>query len=137
MNFCIAVLLVLNSFPGKVELEDDMEEVTQDLYDYMAHLTDYYYSTEDYYYDNVTATPATYVYELDSYEVNTLGDVDWEKWFPVGNAATEISGVPDKNAPGDSRDAEDSQGSQESFGSSLQCHLTLIILLLSFLGLLL
>ncbi|XP_032938738.1 uncharacterized protein LOC117008779 isoform X2 [Catharus ustulatus] len=73
MNFCIAVLLVLHSLPGKVELEDDLEEMAQDLYDYMAHLSNYYdstYSTEDYYYDNITATPATYVYDLESYEVS-------------------------------------------------------------------
>lgn len=98
---------------------------------------------------------------------STIGEVDWEKWFSEENSTTQISGIPDKNAPGDSRDAEDSQvgacqlmssatgfqhikmwdfgtdlfslthqDSQESFGSSLQCHLTLIILL-SFLGLLL
>lgn len=30
------------------------------------------YSTEDYYYDNITATPATYVYELESYEVSWI-----------------------------------------------------------------
>lgn len=113
-----------------------MEEIAQDLYDYMAHLSNYYYSTEDYYYDNITATPATYMYELDSYETSTFGEVDWDKLFPEKNSTTKISGIPDTNAPGDSRDAEDSQDSQESFGSSLQCHLTLIILL-SFLGLLL
>ncbi|XP_041883429.1 uncharacterized protein LOC121664264 [Corvus kubaryi] len=136
MNFCIAVLLVLHSLPGKAEVEDDVEEIAQDLYDYMAHLSNYYYSTEDYYYDNITATPATYVYELDSYETSTLGEVDWDKLFPEENSTTKISGRPDTNAPGDSRDAEDSQDSQESFGSSLQCHLSLIVLL-SFLGLLL
>lgn len=139
------VVLLLS---GKAEVEDDMEEIAQDLYDYVAHLSEkclfesiftifhkprervgitrarkgfvrivqvnlsllkwkswaitttdmgegltpcwtdvpnhhsatspgavsipgnYYYSTEDYYYDNITATPATYVYELDSYEVS-------------------------------------------------------------------
>ncbi|XP_053856880.1 uncharacterized protein LOC128820256 [Vidua macroura] len=136
MNFCIAVLLVLQSLPGKAELEDDMEEIAQDLYDYMAHLSNYYSSTEDYYYDNITATPATYVYEFDSYETSTIGYMDWEKLFPEENATTEVSGFPDTNAPGDSRDAKDSQDFQESLGSSLQGHLTLIILL-SFLGLLL
>lgn len=30
----------------------------------------YYYTTEDYYYDNITATPATYMYELDPYDVS-------------------------------------------------------------------
>ncbi|KAM4880275.1 uncharacterized protein FYW23_013978 [Sylvia borin] len=136
MKFCIAVLLVLHSLPGKAEVEDDREEIAQDLYDYMAHLSNYYYSTEDYYYDNITATPATYIYELESYETSTTGEVDWEKWFLEGNATTNISGLPDTKASGDSRDAEDSQDSQESFGSSLQSQLILIILL-SFLGLLL
>ncbi|RMB90728.1 hypothetical protein DUI87_32993 [Hirundo rustica rustica] len=113
MNFYIAVLLVLHSLPGN-----------------------YYYSTEDYYYDNITATPATYMYELDSYETSTAGEVDWGKWFAEENATTKISGLPDTNAPGVSRDAENSQDSWESLGSSLQSQLTLIILL-SFLGLLL
>ncbi|XP_015505775.1 uncharacterized protein LOC107214681 isoform X2 [Parus major] len=136
MNLCIAVLLLLHSLTGKAEVQDDMEEMTQDLYDYMAHLSNYYYSTEDYYYDNITATPATYMYELDTYETSTIGEVDWEKWFPVENATTMISGLPDTNAPGDSRDVDNSQDSQESLGPSLQGHLTLIILL-SFLSLLL
>ncbi|XP_039566075.1 uncharacterized protein LOC120502590 isoform X2 [Passer montanus] len=136
MNFCIAVLLVLQSLPGKAEVKDDMEEIAQDLYEYLAHLSDEYYSTEDYYYDNITATPGTYVYEFDSYETNTIGDMDWEKWLSEENATTEVSGSPDTSAPGVSRDAKDSQDFQESLGSSLQGHLTLIILL-SFLGLLL
>ncbi|KAM7028967.1 uncharacterized protein M8220_014111 isoform 1-T3 [Acridotheres tristis] len=136
MNFCFAVLLVLHSLPGKAELEDDLEEIAQDLYDYMAHLSNYYYSTEDYYYDNITATPATYMYELDSNETSTFGDIDWEKFFAEENSTTEVSRLPDTNAAGDSKDAEDSQDFQESFGSPLQGHLTLIILL-SFLGLLL
>ncbi|TRZ09914.1 hypothetical protein HGM15179_017213 [Zosterops borbonicus] len=136
MNFCIAVLLVLHSLPGKAEVEDDLEEIVQDLYDYMAHLSNYYYSTEDYYYDNITATPATYIYELDSYETSTNGEIDWEKWLLEQNITTNISGLPDANAPGDSRDAKDSRDFQESLGSSLQSQLTLIILL-SFLGLLL
>lgn len=32
----------------------------------------YNYSTEDYYYENITATPATYMYELDSYGVSCI-----------------------------------------------------------------
>ncbi|CAN8206887.1 unnamed protein product [Coccothraustes coccothraustes] len=136
MNFCIAVLLVLQSLPGKAEVEDDTEEIASDLYEYVAHLSNYYYSTEDYYYDNITATPATYVYEFDSYETNTTGEMDWENWFPEWNDTTMVPGLPDTNAPGDSRDAKDSQDFQGSLGSSLQSHLTLIILL-SFLGLLL
>nr|XP_030147234.3 uncharacterized protein LOC115498426 [Taeniopygia guttata] len=136
MRVCIAVLLVLQSLPGKAELQDDMEEIAQDLYDYMAHLSNYYSSTEDYYYDNITATPATYVYEFDSYEANTIGYVDWDKLFPEENATTKVPEVPNTKAPGDSRDAKDSQDFQESLGSSLQGHLTLTILL-SCLGLLL
>ncbi|KAM3657072.1 uncharacterized protein VK521_014509 isoform 1-T2 [Ammospiza maritima maritima] len=147
MNFCIAVLLVLQSLPGKAEVEDE-EEIAPDLFEYMTHLSDYYYSTEDYYYDNATATPATYVYEFDSYETNTTGDIDYDKFFPEWNDTIELSGLPDTNAPGDAKDtpgnakdtprgAKDSQDfHQESLGSSLQGHLTLIILL-SFLGLLL
>lgn len=44
----------------------------------------YYYSTEEYYYDNTTATPATYVYEFDSYEVS---------WYSTKNQVflTQIS----------------------------------------------
>lgn len=76
------------------------------------------------------------MYEFDSNETSTFGDIDWEKFFSEENATTKIPGLPDRNAPVDSRDAEDSQDSHESFGSSLQGHLTLIILL-SFLGLLL
>ncbi|XP_030821182.1 uncharacterized protein LOC115913342 [Camarhynchus parvulus] len=132
MNFCIAVLLVLQSLPGKAEVEDE-EEIAPDLFEYMTHLSNYYYSTEDYYYDNTTATPATYVYEFDSYETNITGDMDYEQLFPEWNATTEVSGLPDTNAPGDAKDTQDFQ---ESLGSSLQGHLTLIILL-SFLGLLL
>ncbi|XP_032938737.1 uncharacterized protein LOC117008779 isoform X1 [Catharus ustulatus] len=112
MNFCIAVLLVLHSLPGKVELEDDLEEMAQDLYDYMAHLSNYYdstYSTEDYYYDNITATPATYVYDLESYETSTFGDIDWEKWFSEENDTTTTSGLPNTNSSGDARDAKDTQ----------------------------
>ncbi|XP_005497122.2 uncharacterized protein LOC102071860 [Zonotrichia albicollis] len=139
MNFCIAVLLVLQSLPGKAEVEDE-EEIAPDLFEYMTHLSDYYYSTEDYYYDNVTATPATYVYEFDSYETNTTGDIDYDKFFPEWNDTIELSGLPDINAPGDAKatpgDAKDTQDFQESLGSSLQGHLTLIILLSS-LGLLL
>ncbi|RLV86179.1 hypothetical protein DV515_00015959 [Chloebia gouldiae] len=136
MRFCMALLLLLQSLPGKAELQDDIEEIAQDLYDYMAHLSNYYSSTEDYYYDNITATPATYVYEFDSYEANVTEYVDWEKLFSEEHVTTEVPQVPDTNAPGDSRDAKDSQDFQESLGLSLQGHLTLIILL-SFLGLLL
>ncbi|KAL9822988.1 uncharacterized protein GJ701_015837 isoform 2-T2 [Geothlypis trichas] len=139
MNFCIAVLLVLQSLPGKAEVEDE-EEIAPDLFEYMTHLSNYYYSTEEYYYDNTTATPATYVYEFDSYETNFTGDIDYEELFPEWNATTEVSGLPDTNASGDAKDtpgsAKDTQDFQGSLGSSLQGHLTLIILL-SFLGLLL
>ncbi|XP_077048001.1 uncharacterized protein LOC143696197 isoform X2 [Agelaius phoeniceus] len=140
MNFCIAVLLVLRSLPGKAEVEDDTEEMAPDLFEYMTHLSNYYYSTEDYYYDNTTATPATYVYEFDSYETNITEDLDYEKFLREWNATSEVSGLPDTNAPGDAKDtpgdAKDTQDFQESLGSSLQGHLTLIILL-SFLALLL
>ncbi|XP_077048000.1 uncharacterized protein LOC143696197 isoform X1 [Agelaius phoeniceus] len=216
MNFCIAVLLVLRSLPGKAEVEDDTEEMAPDLFEYMTHLSEkclffksiftishepqqrvgitragkgfigavqthlsctggnkpghggrtqlspcwtgvpsahsatspgavsisgnYYYSTEDYYYDNTTATPATYVYEFDSYETNITEDLDYEKFLREWNATSEVSGLPDTNAPGDAKDtpgdAKDTQDFQESLGSSLQGHLTLIILL-SFLALLL
>ncbi|XP_017694857.1 PREDICTED: uncharacterized protein LOC108509787 isoform X2 [Lepidothrix coronata] len=127
MNFFIAALLVLQFAPGNAEVEDDEEEITQFLFDYAARYSDYLYSTGDYYYDNTTGMPTPYTFEMDSYETNTIGD--YGQWFPQEDATTKISGIPDTDAPGDSRNAKDSQDFWESAGSPLQSHLPLVTLL--------
>ncbi|XP_032568756.1 uncharacterized protein LOC116799617 [Chiroxiphia lanceolata] len=127
MNFFIAALLVLQFVPGNAEVEDDEEEITQFLFDYAARYSDYLYSTGDYYYDNTTGMPTPYTFEMDSYETNTIGD--FGQWFPQEDATTKISGIPDTDAPGDSRNAKDSQDFWESAGPPLQCHVPLVTLL--------
>lgn len=42
-------------------------------------------------------------------QTNTTGELDWENWFPEWNATTNVPGLPDTDAPRDSRDAKDSQ----------------------------
>ncbi|XP_027558603.1 uncharacterized protein LOC113977028 isoform X2 [Neopelma chrysocephalum] len=127
MNFFIAALLVLQFVPGNAEVEDDEEEITQFLFDYAARYSDYLYSTGDYYYDNTTGMPTPYTFEMDSYETNTIGD--YGQWFPQEDATIKISGIPDTDAPEDSRNAKDSQDIWESAGSPLQCHVPLVTLL--------